>query len=403
MRVVLTHTDLRIYWPARLHALQRELARHGHDLRVIEIAGLGSPYAFARMETDRPLWWDCLFPERTAESVRGSEARRALWRRLDETDPAVVVAGAIAFPSGATALAWGRRRRRGVVIMDNARQADVPRGPLTQHVKRHLYALVDGMLLPSPAWADDYEAWGVPRRKQFYGLNVIDDDAFATRAEEARREAPQRREALGLPPQFFLGVGRQIRCKRWETLVDAYGRYRRAGGTWGLVLVGNGPERSTLEARVGTDAVGAVSFVDFLEPGPLTELYGLASALVLPSEQETWGLVVNEAMASGLPVLVSRTCGCASTLVRDGQNGWTFDAGDVDALTERMCQIGQASEATLRSMAASSREIVRPWGLERFAVEASAAIEQASRVGHPPVAWVDRMLLWAWRGRYRPT
>ena len=106
--------------------------------------------------------------------------------------------------------------------------------------------------------------------------------------------------------------------------------------------------------------------------------YAHAGAFVHASTTEQWGLVVNEAMASGLPVLVSNQVGSSPDLVKEGSNGWTFDPLDIDQLAFLMWKI--ASDAPLRTvMGAKSREIIANWSLERFLTGAENAAETAIR------------------------
>jgi 1,2-diacylglycerol 3-alpha-glucosyltransferase len=106
------------------------------------------------------------------------------------------------------------------------------------------------------------------------------------------------------------------------------------------VLLGDGPLKETLfhqVARMGlTDRV---RFPGFKQYDELPIFYGLASAFIHASSSEQWGLVVNEAMASRLPVLVSERCGCAPDLVQNGVNGFTFDPFDIKNITDRMLQL----------------------------------------------------------------
>jgi glycosyltransferase involved in cell wall biosynthesis len=112
--------------------------------------------------------------------------------------------------------------------------------------------------------------------------------------------------------------------------------------------------------------VGNATFLGFLQYDELPAYYGLAGAFVHGSHTEQWGLVVNEAMAVGLPVLVSRRCGCAYDLVQEGVNGFPFDPHDVDQLAHLLLRVaGDSAEAT--RLGAASRQIIRNWGLDRFA------------------------------------
>jgi glycosyltransferase involved in cell wall biosynthesis len=134
----------------------------------------------------------------------------------------------------------------------------------------------------------------------------------------------------------------------------------------------------------------------------LCGFYALAGCLVLPSHAETWGLVVNEALACGLPVLVSRQCGCAETLVKPGTNGWIFDSRDADGLAALMGRIASLSDKERAAMSGASRAMVSDWGLERFAQGAWEAVQMCRNVTRGFASPIDRAVLRLWKGRYRP-
>src|SRR5690606_39375525 len=120
--------------------------------------------------------------------------------------------------------------------------------------------------------------------------------------------------------------------------------------------------------------------------------YGLAGAFVHASTTEQWGLVVNEAMAAGLPVLVSERCGCVPDLVRDGENGFTFDPFDVEELAGLMQRIAAMTDGQRRALGEAGRRIIAAWEPERFADELMRAVEVA-RARPPRPASFDQMLL----------
>jgi glycosyltransferase involved in cell wall biosynthesis len=124
----------------------------------------------------------------------------------------------------------------------------------------------------------------------------------------------------------------------------------------------------------------------------LPTYYGLASAFIHASTTEQWGLVVNEAMASGLPVLVSNRCGCAPDLVQEGVNGFTFDPYDVQQLTQLMLRLSTFN-SQLSTMAAASRRIIANWGPNRFASGLKAAVDCALAVGPKKASPLDRVIL----------
>lgn len=405
LHVAVVHTDLRAYWPARLAALARALGRRNTKLSIVEIAGRGAPYDFGKgADGPEELNRHVLFPEGDLRHLSPLAMARSVRRKLDELNPDIVMAGSVAFPSGAAAVRWARHRHRSVVVFDDARLQDVPRSGLVNYVKRRLYANVDAAFIPAESHRESYLRWGVPKERIFLGVDVIDSAWFAEKARALRRDLEGFRGDQHLPARFFLGVGRHIPQKNWPMCLAAYALYQQRVGknAWGLVLIGDGPDRAGLAAVVAQQGIRNVHFPGAIYGEELIRFYVAAGALVLPSKGETWGLVVNEAMVCGLPVLVSERCGCAETLVRDGVNGWRFSPDDPRGLAERMTQISSLSDPEYQRMTCASQEIVRPWGLERFVQGAEAAIAACRQVHRGFASPLDRLLISLWNGRFRP-
>ncbi len=160
---------------------------------------------------------------------------------------------------------------------------------------------------------------------------------------------------------------------------------------WGAV-----PEAP--EGAETIDCGGHVLTPGYKQYDELPAYYGLASAFVMPSLSETWGLVVNEAMAAGLPVIVSDRCGCAPDLVREGRNGLLFDPRDADALAGAMGHLAHGG-ADRASMGEASRAIIAGWGPGRFALGLRAAVDAALTAPRPSATPTGRALLWALSNR----
>lgn len=408
MKIAICHTDFRIYWPPRLAALAEFLDKNDSSLHVVEIAGKGSPYAFAgkSSHTIFPCPWTCLFPEKRMEDIPPRVASARLYEMLDNLFPDIVIAGAIAFPSGATAVRWARQKKRPVIIMDDARIKDVPRSDLVNWVKRRIYANVDALFTSAPSHISDYKYWGVPEEKMFFSVNVVDNSFFTVRSDIARQNAAAIREKYDLPQHFFLGVGRQIPKKNWGTLIKAFCAANREinNNEWGLVMVGDGPEAPLLK-KIVDESNAKVMLLPFQDQATICQFYGLAEAFVLPSIYgETWGNVVNEAMACNLPVIISRECGCADTLVHENYNGWQFDPYDEKQLVQIMVKFIHLPPEERKQMGEHSFKIISDWGLDRFYKSVWQAIQFCKKMpvhGYAnPI--VDRFILNMWRGRYRP-
>lgn len=405
MKLVICHTDFRVYWPPRLASLAEFMKKKDATSQVIEIAGAGSSYEFAGKSNHvvAPCPWICLFPEKRMEEINAKIASDHLFKTLDALGPDIVIAGAIAYPSGATAVRWARQRKKPVIIMDDARLKDVPRSSIVNWVKRRIYANVDALFIPAPSHVLDYKFWGITEEQMFFGLNIVDNNFFTIRSAVARNNDVAVRAKYGLPPHFFLGIGRQIPKKNWVALIQAFASIKNVA-EWGLVLVGDGPEAAQLKT-IAAGANGKVVFLPFQNQEILCEIYGVADCFVLPSLYgETWGLVVNEAMACRLPVMVSRQCGCAATLMRDGYNGWQFDPHNIDQLSALINNFISLSEEERKKMGENSFQIIKDWGLDRFCEGIWQAVQFCMK--YPAHSYaslvIDGIILNLWKGRYRP-
>lgn len=183
-----------------------------------------------------------------------------------------------------------------------------------------------------------YQAYGVPDDRIRTAPYFVDNDWFRAESVRLRAERSALRAKLGLPSAglVFLFMGKFITKKHpdhllraWKSLSDAH-RGRSA-----ILMVGSGAMADELKQIAGHDP--RIVFVGLLNRQELPEAYAVSDALVLPSDAgETWGLVVNEAMASGLPAIVSDHVGCAPDLVRPGMTGFTFPFGNQQALADEM-------------------------------------------------------------------
>lgn len=196
--------------------------------------------------------------------------------------------------------------------------------------------------------------------------HFVDNAWFAARAAELEPRRAELRAAWGIPSDAFVVAfcGKLIACKRPADLLRGVARSGRRD-VW-VLCVGDGALRHEC-AREAASLGVPVAFTGFLNQSRMAEAYVAADALVLPSSSETWGLVVNEAMACGRPALVSETVGCAPDLVMDGVTGYRYPVADVAALGERIAQLA-ANRPLVARLGVAARDRVAS-----FSVDAAAA------------------------------
>jgi len=234
------------------------------------------------------------------------------------------------------AAALGRALGSQMMAMSDTRWEDRRRWPLKEFMKRAtLPLLVPSIFVPGERAADYARTLGYREERVHQGLYAIDTGYYAREAAAARAERDYWRQRLSLPQNFFLFSGRFSPEKNISGLLEAYIRYHeKVSEPWSLVMLGDGPLRSEVVAG-GIPGVIAPGFVQLdLVPRYL----GLASVFVLASHMDPWPLVVLEAAAAGLPLLVSENCGVSVELVGD-DDGWVFEPSDIEHLASLMEEI----------------------------------------------------------------
>ncbi len=361
------------YHQARIRHLRERLLAIDWRLTAIEVASKDALYPFPEIIQNRGDDYVCLFSGKSYRALSPHTIHATALAALENIRPDVVVAPATPFPSGMASVKYSLNHKSLMIMMDDAWESSDKRGIIVTEAKRIIHKNIDAAFIPAPSHASYYIKMGFPPDRIFYGVDVVDNDFFSTRAEAARQQADSLRAALGLPPRYFIFVGRFIERKGITTLLDAYRRYAALApkNEWGLVLIGEGDEQQRHKEQMKN--FPDVKFIGSRFSEELCRYYGLASAFILPSAIETWGLVVNEAMASYLPVLVSKGCGAGRALVEEGQNGWTFDVGDAEKLSQLMLRMSNMPPDRLCAMSARSKEIIANWSLDTFADSLIAA------------------------------
>lgn len=366
-RITVIFDNLGPYHLARLTALHLQC-----DLTAIELYQTSSEYDWlSRGKVP--------FACRTLSAVGQTKTLSRLRAALTSARPEAIFVPGWSSSAAIAALRWAHAAGVPAILMSDSRVEDAPRNWFTEWIKRQIVACFSGALVAGTAHREYARALGVPEANIETGYDVVDNAHFASGAKAARSAESRMRAVLGLPATYFIVSARFIEKKNLSFLLDAYSLYRAqcSGSPLDLVIIGDGPLRDELEAKrhdLGLEA--HVHLPGFIHYDRLPAYYGLATALVMPSITDQWGLVVNEAMASGLPVLVSNGSGAAQDLVEHGTNGYTFNPSRVEELVEQMSTLSDAPAACLEQMGDASRAIITGYTPHSFATAATDLVER---------------------------
>ena len=296
-----------------------------------------------------------------------------LFRELDEGDFDLVVVPGYALLSSQMAIAWAWLRRKPYVISSESHLSE-PRSWLKRAVKEPLVRLAvsrAAACLATGTLSKEYLChYGARPERVFFFPNTPDVDWFIRRSDELRPSRGELRRKWNVPDgPTIIFVGRLIQVKGVDILVKAFAEVKRQLPAAQLLIVGDGPEQESLRALAEESGVGDhVHFLGFRQGNDLVELYVCADVFCLPSRHEPWGVVVNEAAACGLPLVVSDRVGAGPDLVCSGANGYIVPAGDVAQHAESLTAALQQHEKK-EDFRRVSRQRAIAWGYARAVEE----------------------------------
>jgi len=293
---------------------------------------------------------------------------------LEQASPEAIICGGYNYLASWEALRWAERRDLRFLLWVESTSRDFRRGyPWVESLKTRFLHRCDGFVAAGISSAQYLRNYGVPQQAIFTAPNAVDTEFFRRSAAIARANADSYRRALGLPGRYFLSVGRLVQEKGIFDLLKAYASLDpQLRDQFGLVLVGDGPARTELERRAAAMQGGLVQVAGFAQREQLAIYYALAELFVFPTHSDPWGLVVNEAMACGLPVISSSAAGCAADLVEDHYNGRVVEVRDVKQLAAVLSDLARDPELRSR-MGQRSQERIDCYSPQACAAGMTAA------------------------------
>lgn len=353
------------YHVARLCSAVDALGPIGWNIVALETAGSDSTYAWEHADAvESGFVRKTIFPDRIFENIPSAEIKRGVFKCLNEIRPDAMAIAGWGTVDARACLAWCKKNGARAIVMSETRAADGKRVWWKEWIKSRIVRRFDAGLCGGESHRAYLVELGIPKDRIEFGYNIVDNDFFKPSSNISGSEP------------LFLASNRFIPRKNIGRLIEAYAEYVKSfqfsgfsfqqevvKRVWPLVLLGDGDQcrelvrhcselglrsvecdegqdlkRNSYKLKTPTEG-GTVVFAGFRQIQELPEFYAQAGAFIHPALEEPWGLVINEAMAAGLPVLSSNNVGAAEELVIDGKTGFLFDPKNVNQMADAMAKI----------------------------------------------------------------
>ncbi len=355
------------------------------SIKVVVLNDNMGPYHFYRLkcankfleataiqfsEKDHTNFWDnskfnkdnvvTLFSDQPITEVPKAEIKKRIYEVLGAINPDVIVlSGWDAIPS-LYALLWSISENKPTVVISESQEFDFKRNPLKELAKKQILKCIDSAFVGGINQSRYLQKLGFKEERIFEGCDIVDNDYFLDKSDEYHD-----RSSMDLPEKYFMTSCRFVKKKNLFFLIEAFSKFKEKNNYFKLLLVGDGPLKNKLEKfSKELSLENEIIFTGYKEYDQIKNIYSNASCFILPSLTEQWGLVVNESLASGIPVIASNRVGSAPNLIENNNVGYTFDPFSLDDLVMKMELIVDDLESI--DFHANSRKVISKWGGEKY-------------------------------------
>ncbi|MDE3186020.1 MAG: glycosyltransferase family 4 protein [Acidobacteriota bacterium] len=374
-RVLFLIRNIGDYHASRLLRLQREALKAGHKFLAVEAADRSSLYA--HRQTRAGLLKQAI----QSVSLHGAgrlDILRKLAPEISLYKPDVIFTIGYSDAIALCGLAMGKALGSRVFFLADSKADDQPRRTLSEAVKARILRCFDGALVAGERHRAYFASLGVKPESIQTGYDVVDNEYFAQRAARFRGKASRVRSLRIVPARYVLLVSRLIPRKRVDRALEIYAASRLPASQVKLLIIGQGPEQNRLQEQAQASGIAEhIICRREVKSCMMPLFYAFADALLLTSEYDQWGLSVNEAMACGVPALVTGRCGCAGEIVLHDRNGFVWDGVSTPegaALLDRLV----LEPETRERFSAAAAQTMTEWGLARFADAAMSMVDGAN-------------------------
>lgn len=372
MKICILFSNYGPYHLARIKSFQDLCGKIGWSVTGIELARAEAEYPWKNHLQKSGIKVLSAIEDRQLEKTNFLLLITRLYLILDDLNPDVIAISGYARPAMIGALIWSKFRKKSAVLFSESKEDDAKRYWLTEAIKSSIITLYKSALVGGTPHQKYLEKLGINSTAIFRGYDVVDNAAFNP---SKIKHFPNKQSR-----NYFLSINRFVLKKNLIFLIFAYADYRKYAGdnAWDLVLCGDGVLRPEIEKQIiELGLKDAVYLPGFLQQDELLPYFAHASCFIHASIQEQWGLVVNEAMAAGLPVLVSNRCGCVEDLVVEGINGFSFDPENNQQLTDLMLKFSSGG-VDAAQMGSAALEHIQKFSPDYFATGLIEAVKYAT-------------------------
>jgi glycosyltransferase involved in cell wall biosynthesis len=300
------------------------------------------------------------------DEVSPASMFKETWKHLNASKPDLLIIDGYSYAYSWAGLFWAKKHKKKIILWSSSNEDDHKRVFYKESIKSFFIKNCDAYNAYGTKSKDYLIKLGAKKDRVFIVGNNTDNSFYYRETLKWRGKRDILRQEYKILPNNFLYVGRFSAEKNILFLLDAYKRAVEGNDNWGLILVGNGPQKLDIEHYIEKFNVRNVFLPGFKQKDEIPKFFAMSDVFILPSTSETWGLVVNEAMAAGLPVLVSRKCGCYPDLIKESENGFSFDPYDRNQLVSLLKAIID-NQVDLKRMGEVSLRIIEDYTPEKAA------------------------------------
>lgn len=303
------------------------------------------------------------------DGVNSIKIAYKIYKKLKHYNPDIVIVGGYNYLAFWGAFIWAKKNRKKIIAIIESHYLDKRRILIKEGIKKIFVSRCDGVLVDGLRHKSYVIDLGIKEDKVFIkkGAGPVDVYWYQHEISKYEKNKLQCYRKLNIPEKNFLYVGRFSPEKNIIYLLRCFKKLQEEGiKDWGMILAGDGPQKKEIKKFINKNNIRNVYFPGFLQKEEIPFYFALASCFILPSVSEPWGLVTSEAMACGLPVLVSKRCGCYPDLIQEGVNGFSFDPFNEEELIALMKNTAQG-KYNLESMGKASLKIVKDFTPDKSA------------------------------------